>query len=235
MIPIRERWWSDFGAFDGVEVFIVDASDNPGRETASLAILNSEEVTRYGSFVLPEPKRRFALCRAALRSILCESLKCENVALDFAETDKGKPFALLSGERVGLNFNVSHSGDHGLIAIGNVSILGVDVETRRQRRDLQFLVESVMSPAEQQHFEAYADSDGKHDLFFDFWTVKEAVLKAVGVGMSGPEPNQIEVPRAMREGSRSCVAGFPQLFDGCFRILNLGTTEFAAALAFKVD
>ncbi len=235
MVPDRERWWGDFWAFDAIRVFKVDISDLPDREMAALPFLDSGEMARWSGFARPDPKRRFALCRVALRSILCELLSCENLELSFAETDKGKPFALLNGEKPPLSFNVSHSGDYGLIAVGNVSMLGVDIEFRRQRRDLQMLTEAVMTSIEQANIETIEDVEARYDLFFDYWTVKEAILKAVGVGMSGPDPKLIEVPESIRKGSRSCIAQFPRLTRGRFRIVNLGTSEFAASLAYMVD
>ena len=229
-----ESWWYELKAFDRIKVYKVDTSDNPGREAIALGWLNAEELERRNQFIPPGPKRRFALCRAALRSILCELIGCDNADLKFEEAEQGKPYATLTDRKVDVAFNVSHSGDHGLIATGEVKHLGIDIEERSQRRDFDLLLSSVLGPGEQSHI-ASAGEEQKHDLFFDYWTVKEAVLKSIGVGMSLLDPSLIEVPPQMLQGDRCCLAQYPQIGHGTWRIENLGTKEYAAALAYLID
>lgn len=235
MIPDRERWWSEFEVFDQVRVFNVDASASTDREKIALQLLDLDETKRWGNFVRPEPRLRFALCRAALRAIVCDLIRCENTELNFPETEMGKPYATLNGQKIDVSFNVSHSGDHALIAIGETPALGVDVEFRRQHPNLELLVSTVLSPAEKEQIASISHQREKNNLFFDFWTIKEAVLKAVGVGMSGPDPSEIEVPREMREGNRSCVTQFNHFSQHNWQLVNLGTPKFAAAVAYMVD
>lgn len=235
MMPNRVAWWFRYRIIENIRIYKVDAADVRGREKDALRWLDQGELERWHDFALPDPKRRFALCRAALRSILCDHLGCANSELSFGEAEKGKPFAMVGGKRVEVGFNVSHSGDHGLIAVGDYDNLGVDIEIRRRRRDLELLVPTVMSLSEQTHFDSVTEDGMKHDLFFDFWTVKEAVLKAIGVGMSKFEPSEIEVPLEIRDGQRSCLANFPPIGASTWRIEILSTLEYAAALAFIVD
>ena len=235
MIPVDERWWREYRSIDDVVVYEVDVSEDDPREALAARMLDEEESERSQSFVFPGPRRRFVLCRAALRSILCLRIGCSNNDLKFGATDQEKPYALVRNEPIEFGFNVSHSGDYGLIAIGEAPALGVDVEFRRHHRNLDLLVSTVLSPDEKTQIASVSDLGEKNSLFFDFWTVKEAVLKAVGIGMSGPEPSEIEVPREMREGSRSCVTQFRQINRRNWRLVNLGTAKFAAALAYMVD
>ncbi len=235
MIPVDERWWREYGSIDDVVIYKVDVSEDDSREALAIRMLDGGESERSQRFVFPGPRRRFALCRAALRSILCLRVGCSNDDLKFGATDQEKPYALIQNEPIQFGFNVSHSGDYGLIAIGESPILGVDVEFRRHHPNLELLVSTVLSPDEKAQIASVSDLGEKNSLFFDFWTVKEAVLKAVGVGMSGPEPSEIEVPREMREGSRSCVTQFRQISECNWRLVNLGTAKFAAALAYMVD
>lgn len=235
MIPVDERWWREYRSIDDVVVYKVDVSEDDSREALAIRMLDEEESERSQRFIFPGPKRRFALCRAALRSILCLRIGCWNNDLKFGTTDHDKPYAFVGNDPIEFGFNVSHSGDYGLIAIGETPALGVDVEFRRHHPNLDLLVSTVLSPDEKAQIASVNDLGEKNNLFFDFWTVKEAVLKAVGVGMSGPEPSEIEVPREMREGSRSCVTQFRQISECNWGLVNLGTAKFAAALAYMVD
>ena len=98
-------------------VLHVDLSPREGAEECALPWLDETERARWRRFWFDRPKREFALCRAALRSILCSWLDCKNDQLAFGALEQGKPFALVSGLAAPVSFSVSHSGRHGLIAV----------------------------------------------------------------------------------------------------------------------
>ena len=234
MVPDQMRWWRDLRTDDEVRLIEVDVSHDENLDTAVFEPLNADEKARWSRYAYSGPKRRFAYCRAALRFILCEVIGCENEDLRFVEDEIGKSLALVQGERTEINFNVSHSGNFGLIALGKPSLLGIDIEARRFHRNLELLATTELGPAEKADL-ARSGNWRKHDVFLDYWTVKEAILKAVGVGVSSVELAQIEVPSALRAGHKTCQAKFPQISDNTWRIENLGNVRYAAALAFNVD
>ena len=102
-------WWSRFSDVAGVTVVHVDLGPDPARETEAFARLDRDERAAWEKGV-PEVRRRFALCRAALRAILCGRLDCRNEQLSFGASIHGKPFAVVRGVRSPVSFNVSHSG-----------------------------------------------------------------------------------------------------------------------------
>jgi 4'-phosphopantetheinyl transferase len=63
--------------------------------------------------------------------------------------------------------------------------VGVDVEDRARRNLSPQLVSRFCSPEEQVAVAAL-DPDDRQDLFLKFWTLKEAYLKALGLGISVP-------------------------------------------------
>ncbi len=234
MIPVDERWWREYRSIDDVVVYQADVSEDDRREALAAHMLDEEESERSRTFIFPGPRRRFVFCRAALRSILCLRIGCSNGDLRFGTTDQNKPYALVRNEPIEFGFNVSHSGEYGLIAVGKPLLLGVDVEQRRQRRDFDLLISTVFSEEERNTI-SMVEAERKHDVFFDYWTVKEAVLKALGLGLSSVEPSLIEVPQELRAGQKSCLAEFPKISSAIWRIEDIGNVAFAAALAFKVD
>ena len=147
---------------------------------------------RWRKFVHPGARRRFVLCRAALRSILCAELGCDNERLSFGEGEHGKPFALVDAIPAQISFNVSHSGNHGLIAVAPGGQLGVDVEEPTTRRDFDRLIEAAFGPNEQSDLKLER-ARGEFQLFFRLWTVKEALIKALGTGLS-LDPATFEAP-----------------------------------------
>lgn len=196
-----------------------------------MAWLNEEEKARWRRYEHRGARRRFVLCRAALRAILCNQLDCENERLEFGASDHGKPFAVVNGRRHPISFNVSHSGKHGLVAFAPKGRLGVDVEERVARRDLDVLVTSVLSLGEQAELALKRGCDRVH-LFFSLWTIKEALIKALGKGFS-LDVSGFEVPLAMRRGLTTSMFRFPGMPSVRWRLENLGNERFAAAIAHE--
>lgn len=146
--PIAEDWWRLFRTTDGVEVSHVDLRPDDARETEAHARLDKGERERCRRFQHPGPQRRLALCRAALRAILTRRLGCGDERPAFGPAPYTKPYALLDRRPAPIAFNVSHSGDHELIAVAPYGRLGVDVEERVTRHGLDGPIAAVLGPDE---------------------------------------------------------------------------------------
>ena len=129
-------------------------------------------------------------------------------------------------------FNVSHSGRHGLIAIAEHGCLGIDVEERVAQRDLEGIGSMVYGPSERRLLGIAAGGD-RVRLFYRLWSMKEALIKALGTGFS-LSPSRFEIPGPMLRGARSGVFRFPHLPSQEWRLLDLGERRFAAALAYRL-
>ena len=234
MLPLATAtgpWWRLFREIDGVTIVYVDLTPNAECEAEAIAWMDGEELTRRKRFLHPSPSRRYTLCRAALRAILCCHLECDNEELAITDGEFGKPFALVRGAPVEINFNVSHSGSHGLIALSHERQVGVDVEELVTPNGLDSLIDSVLTPAEQAVIASKNLTDRTRD-FFQLWTVKEALIKALGVGLS-LDMSEVEVPNGMRSGASSGVFRFPHATEPAWRVINLGNKDFAAAAAYE--
>lgn len=224
-------WWSPWREVDGATILQVDLTPDRERETRALSLLDEEERTRWRRFLSERARREFALCRAALRVTLCDRLGCKRRALSFGYGEHGKPFARIDGASAGTGFNVSHSGRHGLIAIADRDCLGVDVEERVTQRDLEGIGSLVYGQAEQRLLAAAAGREKVH-LFYRLWSLKEALIKAIGAGFA-LGPSRFEIPAPMLHGDQSGVFRFPHAPDSEWRLLDLGEPRFAAALAYR--
>ncbi len=231
-MPVAARcWWRPHRLIGAAEVTHVDLTPHAVREASAFERLDAEERARWARFHYDSPRRHFALCRAALRAILCERLACPNERLRFEASEHGKPFALVDGEAQRVPFNVSHSGAHGLVALAAEGRLGVDVEERVPRRDMELLIRSVFTPDEQAGLAGLGERD-KMYAFYDLWTIKEALLKAFGTGHR-LDMRRFEAPQAMRQGAAGGVFRFPNLPDAEWRVERIGNEEFAAAVAHE--
>ncbi len=165
-------------------------------------VLSSVEKARAMGFRLIAGRDAFISTRAHLRILLGIHLDRNPAELAISVSESGKPFL---ADHVGLetHFNVSHSGDVGLIAITNSGPIGIDVERIDAGHDLHGVAEFSFTRAERLRFEAMSPV-GRPREFFSIWTGKEAVVKAWGDGMRFPL-NRLEIP--FRSASPAC--GWP--------------------------
>ncbi len=231
-MSIAEDWWRPFWSARGVEVTHVDLRADAGREAVALSLLDSGERAQQSRYLHPGSRRRFALSRAALRTLVGRRLGCASERIAFDASAHGKPFALVQGVPADISFNISHSGDHGLIALAPTGRLGVDVEERSSRHDLDGPIADVLGPDERTEL-AKARGDRKVHMFFRLWTIKEALIKALGTGHH-TDVSAFQVPANMRGGEASGEFRFLHLPDVTWRLDDLGNSEFAAALAHEL-
>ena len=233
-VPAGDPWWRPLGEAGGAAIVHVDLSPDEGREAEALKSLDQQELDRWSRYRHPRPRRQFALCRTALRRVLCERLGCANQDLRFVSLEHGKPGAYVGADPVRQSFNVSHGGNHGLLAFAPHGRLGVDVEERNLRHDPDGHIRKVFAPREQEALAA-AGGERKARMFFKLWTLKEAVIKALGTGFS-LDTSTFEIPPSMyRRGQRRVVFQLPQAPGVRWRLEDLGTRDYAAAVALELS
>lgn len=97
-----------------------------------------------------------------------------------ARTGRGKPYA---PALAGIDFNLSHARDHALIAIARAQPIGVDLERIDRKLDAHDLARRFFSKREAAALDALPEAR-RATAFLRLWTCKEAVLKALGAGIS---------------------------------------------------
>jgi 4'-phosphopantetheinyl transferase len=156
-------------------------------EPVAAELLSPEERDRAARLRVDRDRQRYVMCRSALRVILAGYLQSSPQSLKFTSGEHGKP--LLAGSPV--EFNVSHSGDLGLVAVSSSGPVGVDVEAPREMSAPMDLAARYFHPEEREAVER-APSSERHRVFLACWTRKEAVLKNIGAGLT-LDPRRIRV------------------------------------------
>lgn len=159
-------------------------ADNPEAKLR----LSPEEQHRAARFYFPRHQRRFTNAHSMLRSILARYLTEQPLNLNFTAGKYGKP-ELLNAPF--LQFNLSHSGDMAILAVGKDYPLGIDLE-RFSARPYYGIGEQLFSKQEIQALRK-APAFLTALTFFNIWTQKEAFIKACGLGLSYPT-QQFDVP-----------------------------------------
>lgn len=95
--------------------------------------------------------------------------------LEWSTGEHGKP--RLAGPAAEWDFNLSHAGAFAVAALVRGAQVGVDLESLSRRADVELLGRRVFSESERALVRA-----GGGPAFFDLWSRKEALLKALGCG-----------------------------------------------------
>lgn len=144
-------------------------------------LLDSEEQARAARFYFDKHKRRFTTARAATRIILARYLNKAPESLEFNYGKNGKP-AIMNSQK--LQFNLSHTGDMALLAVGKGYPVGVDIE-QYSARPYEGIAKHLFSEKELNDLKK-APTSLKAALFFHVWAQKEAFIKISGLGLSYP-------------------------------------------------
>jgi 4'-phosphopantetheinyl transferase len=166
----------------GVTLLRIAFNFEVGLDHEAFRALAEDERARAARFIRPADGVRYAATRVALRRAIGAYLGAEPASIPFRYDDAGRP-AVLGAPR-GFDFNVSHSGDFAMIAWAPARRVGVDIESKRERLDWRALAETAFGPDDHTFVEALPP-EAQREAFFDVWTAKEALLKAIGVGIAG--------------------------------------------------
>jgi 4'-phosphopantetheinyl transferase len=157
-------------------------------------ILSADERARAARFVLARDRDRFAAGRGLLREILGWLLRADPARLVFARGEYGKPRLAAPVAGCFLHFNLAHSDALAVYIVSARGEVGIDVERVRPLRDAEAIAARFFSARENAEWRSLP-ADRRERAFFEHWTRKEALLKAIGCGLGAP-PNQIQDPLA---------------------------------------
>ncbi len=153
-------------------------------------LLTAEEYARACCYRPRQARDQFIASRGLLRLVLAGYLAIDPARVRFRTEQTSKPY--LAGG--GPHFNVSHSGEIGLIAVTNWGEIGVDVERVRAMPTHLDMAQRYFAPGEVQALTRLPPG-AREQAFFHIWTRKEAFVKAIGVGLAhGLERFEVSVP-----------------------------------------
>ncbi|CAO3432556.1 4'-phosphopantetheinyl transferase family protein [Azospirillum argentinense] len=196
-----------------VFVWILDLGGEPlgsGLEGAA-CVLSDTERMKAAQYVNELARAQFLAGRLLLRFAVFSEFSDKAAALGVnswrwttgARAD-GKPVISGADVPVGLSFNLSHSRHIVACAVAKGREVGIDVE-HEKCLDFEELVELWCSPAEAASIGTYCGK-ARLERFYTLWTLKEAYLKARGVGLIYPIKDVSFGQRA--EGSMIRVSDF---------------------------
>ena len=148
-------------------------------------VLTDGQLKKRDFLAFEQDKVAHVISQGGLCLLLAAYLKIPAEDIDLGREAKGKPFSL---DNPSLQFNLSNSGEICTIAFGLDYPIGVDIEKVRKITDLETLISSNFTHGEIADIRRSSDTLTR---FFQYWTMKESYLKAIGEGMR-LTPNNLE-------------------------------------------
>ena len=188
-------------------------------------VLSHGEKERAGRFKFREHRRNFVLSHGILHWLLSRKLGCTPREVQWEFGQFGKPFL----PDCSFSFNMSHSHEVALYAISSIGDIGVDVEYVKPSVAFEDLPWDSLMPEEQTVLLKASPKD-RREIFYQIWTKKEAVGKALGIGLSAISKN---IP----SGWNFYMPQLPSHYYGAiaFPVLNPHIVERQVILSDKVD
>lgn len=146
--------------------------------------LDHDERVRWQRFHVKADQQCYLLAHALVRSVLAGYLQLQPAQLRFTHNRYGKPELdkALQPATGALRFNLSHTRGLIAFAVTTEAEIGVDVEATTRNVEMQALADRFFAPAEAALLQNAA-ADAQRDRFFSLWTLKEAYVKARGLGL----------------------------------------------------
>jgi 4'-phosphopantetheinyl transferase len=206
-------------------VYATVIPDIPG-DAREFDWLTQAEAVRAAAIARPERRAQFVTGRWLLRDAAARVFGENAYRLDYVD---GKPLVGATDGRPAA-LSLSHSAELIVCAAGHVQALGVDVERIRPRGDWNALAAWSLHPSERERLEGAREAQ-RWRSFYQAWTFKEALAKALGVGVFGLAFNRIAVSE---DGLLEQTPQDVRLRKRDWRLCPLSVGEgFAAAVAWR--
>ena len=155
--------------------------DDPQLLARYRSLMNAEELARLERYRFERDRQRHLVTRALVRTCLSRYAAVPPHGWQFTTGVQDKPE--LHAAPLPLRFNISHSGDFVVCAVALEFDVGVDIEHMERANDVLAIARHFFSATELAALQA-APAARQRDRFFDYWTLKEAYMKARGEGIA---------------------------------------------------
>lgn len=146
------------------------------------SLLDKNEQDKALAFVQAIHRRRYVASHGKLRLILSKYLALPAEKITYAKQAFGKPVVAIEGLDYGVRFNLAHSENKMLAAVGADDRIGVDIEVWNGKIDC-IAIAAICFAESERYFWHELPECGKDEYFYRLWTRKESFVKAVGVGL----------------------------------------------------
>jgi len=173
---------------NSVDIWLVYPQDIVASELLEhyAALLSDEERKRKDRFHFAKHRHFYLVTRALEKNLLSRYTGIAAADLRFDRNAYGKPQLRLAADAVPLHYNISHTDQLIMMACCRSGSIGIDLESPQRDVDHAAIAPLCFTPTEIKLIKKQTTTVTQTHQFFEFWTLKEALIKAVGKGMSIP-------------------------------------------------
>ena len=195
-------------------------------------LLSEDEIARHQRFRFEKDKQHFLVSHALMRMVLSEYAEVPPQQWQFDFNSHGRPELARSHALPWLRFNLSHT--NGLVAcVVTESVdCGIDVENLTRHCDYRAIARKMFSSAENECLDQLM-GEQQAERFFSYWTLKEAYVKARGLGLSLPTSKINFVIEAIDKVSVDFNSVIEDLAEDWHFILHQPTSMHILATAIR--
>ena len=157
------------------------AFTDPAQLARLRALLTGGERARSDRYRLARDRRTGLVTRALVRVTLSRYCDVPPARWRFRANDHGRPE--IASPTSPLRFNVSHTNGLVVCLVGRGRELGIDAESPHRDRRWLDLADRFFAPAEARALRGVPAAD-RPRRFLEYWTLKEAYVKARGRGLT---------------------------------------------------
>ena len=149
---------------------------------AAEAILSPEELARALRFRFDKDRISYVVAHGLARLALAKVANCAAGDIELATEPNGRPYLVGPPRAATFSFNLSHAKGCVGVAISSSGPVGFDLEYVDRGTNISEIAREVFTERETDALYALDIEERRH-RFFQLWTLKEAYLKALGVGL----------------------------------------------------
>jgi 4'-phosphopantetheinyl transferase len=167
----------------GEEVHVWNISTASADRNSYYNFLSVEEKAKASRFKLMEDRQRYIISHGALRILLCSYVQSSFESLVITKSKYGKPMMITTNGYT-VQFNMSHSKDVTGFIFSVPSEVGIDIEFIEHQFNWRDIASEVFTSREFNYLISLP-IESQVRGFYKIWTQKEALLKALGIGLFG--------------------------------------------------
>ena len=168
-----------------VDVWWAPTTLDDSQRARALPFLLEDEQKQHQRFMFDHNRDEYLVTRVLCRTMLAALTGIAPMDLTFERTAHGRPIIAAPQALRHFRFNLTNTTGLVACAVSSSSEVGIDAEWRLRKSTTVSIADRFFSA-----FEVAAlmrePTEAQHERFFDYWTLKEAYIKARGLGLHIP-------------------------------------------------
>ena len=166
-----------------VHVWYCDPRDiqDASKLTAYESVLSEREVQQYRRFHFDKDRHSYLVSHALLRYSLSQYADVDASKWEFSRNEHGKPELISPPGMKAIHFNLTHTEGMSACVVTLEKPCGIDAENKNRNNKLDAVASRMFADEECRQL----NENELEQTFFYYWTLREAYVKALGIGLSG--------------------------------------------------